>query len=109
MAWTPPAIGARGTWTRTFSAADVEAYAAITGDHNPLHFDPDFAARLLSRYRTEEALLLICRSGVRSHYAAELLAHAGYEGAYNVLEGFEGEYGAGTNGWRAAGLPCERG
>lgn len=32
MGWTPPAIGARGTWTRTFTAADVEAYAAITGD-----------------------------------------------------------------------------
>ena len=46
MAWTPPAIGARGTWTRTFSAADVEAYAAITGDRNPLHFDLDFAARV---------------------------------------------------------------
>ena len=46
MAWTPPAIGARGTWTRTFSVADVEAYAAITGDRNPLHFDPDFAARV---------------------------------------------------------------
>ena len=45
MGWTPPAIGARGTWTRTFTAADVEAYAAITGDRNPLHFDSDFAAR----------------------------------------------------------------
>ena len=46
MAWTPPAIGARGTWTRTFSVADVEAYAAITGDRNPLHFDAEFAARV---------------------------------------------------------------
>ena len=45
MGWTPPAIGARGTWTRAFTAADVEAYATITGDRNPLHFDPDFAAR----------------------------------------------------------------
>ena len=44
MAWTPPAIGARGTWTRTFSADDVAAYASITGDHNPLHFDAAFAA-----------------------------------------------------------------
>jgi len=44
MAWTPPAIGARGTWTRTFSADDVAAYASITGDRNPLHFDAAFAA-----------------------------------------------------------------
>lgn len=45
MNWQPPAVGTRATWTRTFSAEDMEAYAAITGDRNPLHFDPDFAAR----------------------------------------------------------------
>jgi acyl dehydratase len=43
--WQPPAVGSRATWTRTFSAADVEAFAAISGDRNPLHFDADFAAR----------------------------------------------------------------
>lgn len=45
MIWQPPAVGSRATWTRTFSAADVEAFAAISGDRNPLHFDADFAAR----------------------------------------------------------------
>ena len=45
MAWTPPAVGQRGTWTRTFTEADVEAFAKLTGDRNPLHFDPDFATR----------------------------------------------------------------
>jgi len=64
-----------------------------------------FLDTLQEKYDRAERLLFICRSGVRSHYAAELAAHAGFEGAYNVLEGFEGEYGAGTNGWRAAGLP----
>jgi acyl dehydratase len=43
--WVPPAIGARATWTRTFSAEDVEAFARISGDRNPLHFDAAFAAR----------------------------------------------------------------
>ena len=43
MAWTPPAIGARATWTRTFSPDDVETFARLTGDRNPLHFDPMFA------------------------------------------------------------------
>jgi acyl dehydratase len=45
VGWIPPAVGQRGTWTRTFSAADVEAFAAITGDRNPLHFDPEFVRR----------------------------------------------------------------
>jgi acyl dehydratase len=45
MAWTPPAVGQRGTWTRTFTTADVEAFADLTGDRNPLPFDVDFANR----------------------------------------------------------------
>jgi len=68
-----------------------------------------FLEEIRARFEPEEKLLFLCRSGVRSHYAAELAAHAGYPNAYNVLEGFEGEYGAGTNGWRAAGLPWEQG
>ena len=44
MAWQPPAIGAKATWTRTLTADDVETYARLTGDRNPLHFDAAFAA-----------------------------------------------------------------
>jgi len=45
MAWIQPAVGARASRTRTFTADDVEGFARISGDRNPLHFDPDFASR----------------------------------------------------------------
>jgi acyl dehydratase len=44
VAWQPPPPGTRATWTRTLTADDVESYARITGDRNPLHFDETFAA-----------------------------------------------------------------
>ena len=44
MTWQPPEVGRRATWTRTFSAEDVDLYARVTGDRNPLHFDPRYAA-----------------------------------------------------------------
>ena len=68
------------------------------GEQQP---DPRFLERLAGRYGRDEALLLICRSGVRSHYAAELAATAGFTRVYNVLDGFE-------QGWRPAGLPWVR-
>src|SRR5262245_47292104 len=42
--WVPPAVGERATWTRTFGPDEIEAYATITGDRNPLHFDAAFAS-----------------------------------------------------------------
>ena len=44
MAWQPPRLGATATRSRTFTAEDVELFARISGDRNPLHFDPAFAA-----------------------------------------------------------------
>jgi len=59
-------------------------------------------------------LLFLCRSGVRSHAAAEAAHDAGHDGAYNILEGFEGDLDEqkhrGTRGgWRKAGLPWIQG
>ena len=37
-------IGDTATYTRLITNQEVEAFAAISGDHNPLHLDPDYAA-----------------------------------------------------------------
>jgi rhodanese-related sulfurtransferase len=68
------------------------------GEHQP---DPRFLERLAQRHDRGQALLLICRSGVRSHYAADVAAAAGFTRVYNVLDGFE-------KGWLPAGLPGVR-
>ena len=65
-----------------------------------------FVEKMRESYEPSQPLLLICRSGQRSHFAAHVLTHQGFEHAYNVLEGFEGP--APGMGWQAAGLPVER-
>jgi 3-hydroxybutyryl-CoA dehydratase len=36
-------VGSRATATKIFSAADVEAFARLTNDYNPIHFDAEYA------------------------------------------------------------------
>lgn len=72
-----------------------------------------FLDRLRVTARADRALLLICRSGVRSHAAAEAASAAGLHPVYNVLEGFEGEIDdlrqrGKINGWRRHALPWEQ-
>ena len=38
------AVGDTATYTRLITNQEVEAFAAISGDHNPLHLDPEYAA-----------------------------------------------------------------
>jgi acyl dehydratase len=38
-------VGQKAARSLTFTPAEVEAYAQITGDRNPLHFDEEFAAK----------------------------------------------------------------
>ena len=67
-----------------------------------------FAEEMAGQAAPSEPVLLLCRSGARSHNAAHLLTHLGYTRAYNILEGFEGPPTSGK-GWLAAGLPAEKG
>jgi rhodanese-related sulfurtransferase len=58
----------------------------------------------------KDMIFIICRSGNRSAVASEMLARAGFEKAYTVVDGFEGDrntnpsspdYGRRTvNGWK---------
>jgi len=40
-----PEVGQKARRSKTVTARDIELYAEITEDRNPLHFDPDFASR----------------------------------------------------------------
>jgi acyl dehydratase len=43
--WEPPEPGTKASITRAFDAKDVAAFAKLTGDYNPLHFDAKLAER----------------------------------------------------------------
>jgi rhodanese-related sulfurtransferase len=71
--------------------------------------NPDFLPKAKQALSPDDLVLLICRSGARSHKAAEQLTEDGYKNCFNVLEGFEGERNEKSqrlvNGWRVRGLP----
>jgi rhodanese-related sulfurtransferase len=76
--------------------------------------NPDFLAQLSEAAQRGDTLMFLCRSGVRSHFAAAAAAQAGWGECYNVLEGFEGDKDAAQHrgtvgGWRKAGLPWAQG
>jgi rhodanese-related sulfurtransferase len=73
-----------------------------------------FINQLRETIDPESLVMFICRTGVRSHQAAEAALAAGYNSVYNVLEGFDGERDPQLGrrgcltGWRARKLPWEQ-
>jgi len=72
--------------------------------------NPEFLAELGAAVPKDQPVMFLCRSGARSHSAADAATQAGWKEAYNVLEGFEGDKDAAghrntVGGWRKAGLP----
>lgn len=68
-----------------------------------------FIEDIKTRFRSQDILVFICRSGGRSLKAAQAAQGAGFSKVYSIKEGFEGEKdGQGhrtVGGWKNSGLP----
>jgi rhodanese-related sulfurtransferase len=76
--------------------------------------NPRFSRELEAAVRKDEILLLLCRCGPRSVFAATAATRAQFRFAFNVLEGFEGDLDEQSHrgtlgGWRYYGLPWTQG
>ena len=50
-------VGQEASMSRVVSEADIVAYAALSGDYNPVHIDPDYAARTIFKERIAHGIL----------------------------------------------------
>jgi rhodanese-related sulfurtransferase len=69
-----------------------------------------FLKELAEQVDPAQVVLFLCRSAVRSHHAAAAVAREGFNHAFNVLEGFEGQRNHAQqrgflDGWRRHELP----
>ncbi|MBI5337243.1 MAG: hypothetical protein HZB45_06115 [Mycolicibacterium rufum] len=85
------AVGDSASHTATVDAEAITAYAALTGDHNPVHEDAGYAEStrfgrpvahglLVAGYVQTALTELVAPGGVSTRYAFDLVAPA-YEGA----------------------------
>ena len=99
------------TKPETIYVGKVPGSAAVEWQTYPGNREnPEFLAELAALVPKDTPVMFLCRSGARSHAAAEAATRAGWKEAYNILEGFEGDKdGEGhrgtVGGWRKAGLP----
>jgi len=105
-------VRTRAEWDfvgRIPSSVEIEWQSYPGGNPNPHFLD-----QLEHQVDKEALVMLICRSGARSHSAAAAAMARGYTQVYNVLEGFQGDKDPQSHrdtvgGWRAAGLPWYQG
>jgi rhodanese-related sulfurtransferase len=105
-------VRTEGEW-QTIGVPDAGDRAAFVewvdgfGRPNPAFLDA--LAALGAGPGSDRPVVFLCRSGVRSVAAATTATAAGIGPSYNVLTGFEGDFGPdgrrGHVGWRADGLP----
>lgn len=102
MAWKIPIAGQSYVW-------DVEK------KNFPLTLHPDFVSRVQQVAKSDETILVMCRSGGRSAIAVNMLAKAGFMRVYQIIDGMEGDCEDDPssvfigqrmkNGWKNSGCP----
>lgn len=50
-------LGMEATFVRTIDEADIVAFAEVSGDKNPVHMDPEYAATTIFKERIAHGLL----------------------------------------------------
>jgi len=95
-------------------AAQTYEWDAAKGQF-PMKPLPDFVSRVSEVAKPDDTIMVMCRSGGRSAIAVNLLAQAGFEHAYNIIDGMEGDAVEDPasvfvgqrlkNGWKNSGCP----
>lgn len=97
-------------WVGRVSIAEPQHLAVQWSLYPGGAINPAFIEQLGQTAAQDAILLFLCRSGVRSRYAAKLATEHGFMHSYDILEGFEGDrddkgHRKNTGGWCHAGLP----
>jgi rhodanese-related sulfurtransferase len=102
MAWNIPAFLQTYEW-------DADKH------HFSMKPNPDFLAQVKQVFKSDDIILITCRSGTRSAVAANQMAAAGFKNVYNITDGFEGDMVEDPqslytgqrlkNGWKNSGIP----
>jgi rhodanese-related sulfurtransferase len=81
----------------------------------PMRPLPDFVSRVSEVAKPDDTIMVMCRSGGRSAVAVNLLAKAGFNHVYNIVDGMEGDTVVDPdsvfvgqrlkNGWKNSGCP----
>jgi len=72
-------VGDRASASRTITASDIDDFAELTGDHNPIHVDEEFAQRSRWGGRIAHGMLV-------AGLVTQTLSDIGGEGAVHVSQ-----------------------
>ena len=77
--------------------------------------NPDFLDQVKKKFKKDDTIYVMCRSGGRSAASVNAMAREGFKNVYNIIDGFEGDvindpgsYFNGKrmrNGWKNSGAP----